>query len=104
VESDGLASDLQKGRISRAVADGLPQPVERLGQIVPGLGLGLVGPEQAGEGLAAVRGVGVHGQVGEQGARRVGPKAGDRLPVQRDLERAQKRDGETRHSTPRRYR
>jgi hypothetical protein len=89
-ELDRPSRDLQKGtlRVGIAVADGLAQSAEGHAQVAQRLHFGPVGPQQAGQGVAAMGCAGVHCQVGQQRPRRV-RKVGHRLAVQRDLERAE---------------
>ena len=63
------------------------QVVEGLAQVVARLPLGVLGPEEAGQGLAAVGEPCLDGQVGQQSAHAVGSKGRDWLPVEMHLER-----------------
>ena len=63
--------------------------------------LGPVGPQQPGQRLAPVGAVGLHGQVGQQGAHLVGMESGDGFSVQGHLEGSQQGQRQMWHSPPR---
>ena len=63
------------------IAQGLAQIGERLAQVLPGAGVGLVGPKEGGQAFAAVRALALDGQIGQQGAGFVGGKIGDGTAV-----------------------
>ena len=75
-----------------AVADGLPQPRERLAQAVLGRLLGLIGPQQPGQLFAAHRLGGFQRQVGQQSAQLV-ISEGYRLAFEQDGKRSEQGDG-----------
>ncbi len=89
VELEGLSGDDQAGGRRLAIGNGPLQGEEGLAQAVAGPGLGLFGPQQPGQRLAAVGPVGFDGQVGQQGPHLVVFKGGDRLPGQDHLKGAQ---------------
>ncbi len=97
VELDGRAGDEEEGRIGLRVANGAAQAVEGLAEGVQGVGLGLFGPEEGGEGRPREGGAGVHRQVGQQRAGRVGFKIGNRFTAPGDLKSPQERDVQVFH-------
>jgi hypothetical protein len=79
------------------VVDGLSQVVERLAQAPASFLVGLIGPQQAGQGLSVMRPVSLDTEVGKQGPRVVRGEVGDRLAVQGHLERSQHGYRKSRH-------
>ncbi len=102
VELEGVAGDQQEGGICCAVTDGLAEVVEGVAQVAERSPVGPIGPQQAGQYLAAVHAVRFHGQVGQQRPDLGGFKARDRFPVQCDPEKPQQEKRKVGHrSCPR---
>jgi len=80
-----------------ALAQGAAQVVERLAEVGPGGGLGVVGPEKSGELLATMGAAGLHGQIGEQGAGLVRPEPNHGDPVELHRKTAEQRKVEASH-------
>ena len=89
IELHCLAADQQELRIGCSVTDRHSQGGECLAQIVAGGLIRLFRPEQPGQHVAALRAVSLDRQVGQQRPHLVVGQSADRLPVQRDLERAE---------------
>jgi hypothetical protein len=68
------------------VAKHLSQVEERLAQVPPSCGIGQVGPEQAGQGIAPMRSVGFDRKVDQQCADFVIGKRAERDAGERGLE------------------
>jgi len=86
VELDRLAADEQEWLCLIPVVNGLTQMGERLTQVVAGLALGLVGPQQASQCVPTMETVRFNGQIDQQCPCLVGSKAGDWLVIQANLE------------------
>ena len=99
VELQRLAGDEQVGRSRVGIPDAGAQVGQREAQAAPGIGLGPVGPEEGGQGVAGVRAVALDGEVGQQRTDLVGLEGRDELPVQGGLEGAEEGDGEVGHGS-----
>ena len=80
-KGDRLSLDLQERDVGVVVSDRGPQAAERHAQVAPRFRVGVLGPEQAGQHVAAVGGAGVQRQVGQQRAGRVRAKLRHSLAV-----------------------
>ena len=70
------------------IANGAPEAEKGLAQTMTGFAFRLVGPEQTGQGFAAMGPVLFDGQIGQQGPHLVIFKGGDRLPCQDNFKSA----------------
>ena len=93
VELDRVGGDQHKGWGGITVANGLPEIVQRLTQVLARAALGSLGPEEARQGLAAVRLACLDNQVGQHCSHLIRLESTDGVPVQRHLKRAQQGDG-----------
>ena len=80
----------RKGGDCGVVADGATQAGEGVAQIAEGVAIGPIGPEQPGQRLAAMRPVGLDGQIGQERADLVGLEVRHRAIVQADVETPEK--------------
>jgi len=85
VELDFIASDVQVRRLRDGVAYRLAETKEGLAQIVTRGLLGVIGPKESDERIAAMRTVGFDGEINEERASFVRFKLGSRTIGQCDL-------------------
>jgi hypothetical protein len=87
IQLHSFAIDQQDRRVICLVAKGLTQKGQGLAEILTRFALGLIGPQQRGQTIAAMRAVRFYGQIGQQCPGLVGGKVSDGLAVQSCMKR-----------------